>query len=180
MRNQEHEFRDSFVSFVIDDFSNFRAPWRLQTQSAFLQISLTEEQINFLLDDRNATSQFRSDFLNALKSRTHPPQVCIAATTTEPINKIGTYFQLARDDEELNDAVLKAANVLPIVCRNFELFLDGLAPDEATEIYQRLDEFAQAASAMVYRKGLKPIDDMKQLEGMHHIAALPVEIFARH
>ena len=109
------------------------------------------------------------------------PQACLAASVTEPVNKIATYLAAGRDQEEIMlEAIRKAAAVLPAVQGNFRSLVNDSAPTEANRAYDQLGSFAKAAQKIVALKRLQPVRKIQELDGMHHVAPLDPVIFSKN
>lgn len=176
MQNKRKKFEEDFLNFVFENFSDFQAPWRVDLRAAFLQLSLTETQIEFLLTPDNATKQFTYEFNDAMY--TTPNKVaarfCLAAAFTEPVNKIASYLTSGnKDREEQTRTIQKAAAALPTLGHNLSILLGKNIPTSSRPIYKKISKFAQDALDIMEHENLEKIRNIRDLDGMHHVTPIP-------
>lgn len=181
--DNKQRLQHSYISFVLENFSDLNAAWRKDLRAAFMELSLTPEQIERLLNPINATQQFRAEFARALTDIKQPksPQLTLSAAFSEPVNKIATYMISSSnlgDMEARDQALKKAALILPTLGRNLDILLGANAPQQCREIYAILAEFGKASVSLINdgREETLEISNVNDLEGMHAIMPLPAAL----
>jgi hypothetical protein len=180
MTEAQFKFLQHFYDFVIENFSNFEAKWKVELLEQFENSSLTEAQKAVLLDPARATTQFHAGLTQAFeKPEVRRPMMELASSLTEPVNKLATYVQIVQhklaDDEHAmkNNIIRQIAVVGRTTHHNLHTMLGSAISEETLRIFEEFNDFADQAEKFMKEAGIKEITSLQELEGMHYLSKLP-------